>query len=223
MDDEILLAVPAVLLLAAGTAATVTGEVTLAQLAPGALAMNLFAAAMYGLARYRSPASPDTDGHPVERPAAGSSRPEPSANRVGVTDGGTDAPPREPADTHGLDPVVRRAEEVDYEATDAAPGLRKGVLVGEADGARNLAIRRFTLAPGASVPRHTNEIEHEQYVLEGTYTVGIGEEEYEVSAGDSLFIPAGAVHWYRNEGSDRGAFICAVPVGDDRIDLLEDE
>jgi quercetin dioxygenase-like cupin family protein len=222
MDDEILLAVPAVLLLVAGGAATATGEVTLTQLAPGALAMSLFAAAMYGLARYRSPASPDTDGRPVER-LTDSGRAETSANRVGVTDGGTDAPPREPADTHGLAPVVRRAEEVDYEATDAAPGLRKGVLVGEADGARNLAIRRFTLAPGASVPRHTNEIEHEQYVLEGSYTVGIGEEEYEVSAGDSLFIPAGAVHWYRNEGSDQGAFICAVPVGDDSIDLLEDE
>ena len=140
-----------------------------------------------------------------------------------TTDDGTDQPVSQPADTHGLDPVVRRAEEVDYEATDAAPGLAKGVLVGEADGARNLAIRRFTLDPGATVPKHTNEIEHEQYVLEGNYTVGIGEEEYEVSAGDSLFIPAGVVHWYRNEGSEQGAFICAVPVGDDSIDLLEDE
>lgn len=140
-----------------------------------------------------------------------------------TTDGGTDQRVPQPADTHGLDPVIRRAEEVDYEATDAAPGLSKGVLVGEAEGARNLAIRRFTLDPGASVPRHTNEIEHEQYVLEGNYTVGIGEEEYEVAPGDSLFIPAGVVHWYRNEGEDQGAFICAVPVGDDSIDLLEDE
>jgi quercetin dioxygenase-like cupin family protein len=139
-----------------------------------------------------------------------------------TTDGGTERV-AEPVDTRGLDPVVRRAEEVDYEVTDAAPGLSKGVLVGEAEGAKNLAIRRFTLDSGASVPRHTNEIEHEQYVLEGTYTVGIGEEEFEVSAGDSLFIPAGAVHWYRNDGPDQGAFICAVPVGDDRIDLLEDE
>jgi quercetin dioxygenase-like cupin family protein len=140
-----------------------------------------------------------------------------------TTDGGTDRQIARPADTHGLDPVIRRAEEVDYEAVGAADGLDKGVLVGEADGARNLAIRRFTLDPGATVPRHTNEVEHEQYVLEGNYTVGIGEEEHEVSAGDSLFIPAGTVHWYRNEGPDRGAFICAVPVGDDSIDLLGDE
>ena len=145
------------------------------------------------------------------------------ADRTQTTDEGTDQSVSQPVDTRGLDPVVRRADEVEYEATDAAPGLRKGVLVGEADGARNLAIRRFTLDPGASVPRHTNEVEHEQYVLEGRYTVGIGEEEHEVSAGDSLFIPAGTVHWYRNEGSEQGAFICAVPVGDDSIELLEDE
>jgi quercetin dioxygenase-like cupin family protein len=120
-------------------------------------------------------------------------------------------------------PQIRRAEDIEYESVGAADGMEKGVLVGEAHGAPNLAIRRFTLAPGGSVPKHTNEIEHEQYVLEGRYTVGIDDEEYEVSAGDSLFIPAGAVHWYRNEGPEQGAFVCAVPMGDDSIDLLEDE
>jgi len=71
------------------------------------------------------------------------------------------------------DPLVRRAEEIEYEDVDAADGMAKGVLVGEAHGAPNLAIRRFTLEPGGSVPRHTNEIEHEQHVLSGAYTVGI--------------------------------------------------
>ena len=131
-------------------------------------------------------------------------------------------------------PLVRRADDVEYETVDAAEGMRKGVLVGPDDGAPNLAIRRFVLEPGAEVPAHTNEIEHEQYVLEGEYVVGIrgtseaggdGEasdgEEYTVEAGDSLLIPAGTVHWYRNEGDERGAFLCAVPTGDDEIRLVE--
>jgi quercetin dioxygenase-like cupin family protein len=127
------------------------------------------------------------------------------------------------SDTHsGPRPVVRRAEEVEYEDVSAAEGMRKGVLVGEADGAPNLAIRRFTLAPGAEVPKHTNDIEHEQYVLAGEYVVGIDDEEYTVSAGDSLLIPAGTVHWYRNEGGEEGSFICAVPTGDDAIDLVDE-
>jgi quercetin dioxygenase-like cupin family protein len=118
-------------------------------------------------------------------------------------------------------PLVRRADDIEYETVDAAEGLRKGVLIGAAQGAPNLAIRRFTLAPGGEVPRHTNEIEHEQYVLAGEYVVGVGDEEYTVSAGDSLHIPAGVVHWYRNEGDEEGAFICAVPAGDDEIRLVE--
>ena len=119
------------------------------------------------------------------------------------------------------DPLIRRRDEIEYETVDAADGLEKGVLVGEDHGAPTFAIRRFVLAPGAEVPEHTNEVEHEQYVLEGEYTVGIGDEEHRVEPGDSLLIPAGTVHWYRNEGDDPGAFICAVPNGDDAIELLE--
>jgi quercetin dioxygenase-like cupin family protein len=134
------------------------------------------------------------------------------------------------------EPLVRSADDVEYESVDAAEGLSKGVLVGEDHGAPNFAIRRFALDPGAEVPRHTNEVEHEQYVLEGEYVVGIsdapeahradgeavdGDEEHEVSAGDSLLIPAGTAHWYRNESDEPGAFLCAVPNGDDEIRLTE--
>jgi len=118
-------------------------------------------------------------------------------------------------------PQIRRESEIAYESVDAADGLEKGVLLDETHGTSNLALRRFTLAPGGSVPKHTNEIEHEQYVLAGEYTVGIEETEQTVSAGDSIHIPAGAVHWYRNDGDGEGAFICAVPLGDDEIDLVE--
>ncbi|MEF8808866.1 cupin domain-containing protein [Natronomonas sp.] len=118
-------------------------------------------------------------------------------------------------------PLIRRADEIDYESVDAADGLQKGVLVGAEHGAPNLAIRRFVLDAGAEVPKHTNDIEHEQYVLEGGYVVGIDDEEHTVSAGDSLHIPAGTVHWYRNESDQQGSFICAVPTGDDSIELVE--
>jgi quercetin dioxygenase-like cupin family protein len=118
-------------------------------------------------------------------------------------------------------PVIKRRESIEYHTVEAGAGLRKGVLIGPDDGAPNLAIRRFELEPEASVPRHTNEIEHEQYVLEGEYTVGIDGEEHTVSTGDALHIPAGAVHWYRNDGDSPGAFLCAVPNGDDAIEVLE--
>lgn len=118
-------------------------------------------------------------------------------------------------------PVVKRGDDIEYEAVDAADGLTKGVLIDEADGAPHFAMRRFTLDPGTEVPNHTNAVEHEQYVLSGEYVVGIDGEEYTVSAGDSLLIPAGVPHWYRNEGDEEGAFICAVPNGDDTIELVD--
>ncbi|APX97363.1 cupin domain-containing protein [Natronorubrum daqingense] len=124
-------------------------------------------------------------------------------------------------DRAGAEALLRRGDEIDYAAVDAADGLEKGVLIADEHGAPNFAIRRFVLEAGAAVPEHTNEVEHEQYVLEGEYTVGVGDEEHTVEAGDSLLIPAGTVHWYRNEGDEPGAFLCAVPNGDDEIELLE--
>lgn len=127
---------------------------------------------------------------------------------------------KQTADASG-EAVIRRAGDVDYEDVGAAEGVSKGVLVGEEHGTPNLALRRFTIAPGGEIPKHTNEIEHEQYVLAGEYTVGIDDKEYTVRAGDSIHIPANAVHWYRNDGDVEGAFICAVPHGDDEIQLVE--
>lgn len=98
------------------------------------------------------------------------------------------------------EPLVRRGDEIDDEPVDAAEGLGKGVLLGP-DVTPTLSLRRFTLAPGTEVPKHTNEIEHEQYVLQGEYVVGLGDEEHVVRAGDSVHI-------------------CAVPNGDDSIELV---
>lgn len=118
-------------------------------------------------------------------------------------------------------PLVRSGDDIQYEPVHAASGLEKGVVLGAAHGAPHFALRRFILAPHATVPKHTNDIEHVQYVLEGEYTVGIDDAEYAVTAGDSVLIPADTVHWYRNDSDESGAFLCAVPHGDDEINLVE--
>lgn len=123
--------------------------------------------------------------------------------------------------TDASTPLVRETAEVNHESVSAAKGLSKGVLVNEDHGAADVALRRFVLDPGATVPEHTNDVEHVQYVLDGEYVVGIDGEEYHVSGGDALHIPAGTVHWYRNESERDGVFLCAVPTGDDEIQLVE--
>ncbi|RMH20424.1 MAG: cupin domain-containing protein [Gemmatimonadetes bacterium] len=115
---------------------------------------------------------------------------------------------------------VRRASEVPSEPVGAGEGTTRQVLIGP-DEAPNFALRRFEMRPGGGMPRHTNAVEHEQYVLQGRARVGIGDEEFEVRAGDVVYIPAGVPHWYRAEGEEPFAFLCVVPNQPDRIEVLE--
>jgi quercetin dioxygenase-like cupin family protein len=85
-------------------------------------------------------------------------------------------------------------------------------LVDRHDGAPNFEMRKFTIKPGGSIPRHFHpDIEHEQYVLKGTYKIGIGDKVKEVKAGDSVYIPPGTPHWYENSGKENAEFLCIVP------------
>ena len=41
--------------------------------------------------------------------------------------------------------------------------------------------------------------------------------------GDVVFIPAGTPHWYQaKEGDEPFEFLCVVPNGEDKIELVED-
>lgn len=118
--------------------------------------------------------------------------------------------------------VLTDADDVRREPVENAPALDRAVLIDESDGAPQFALRRFTLAPDGEVPRHTNEVEHVQYALNGGYVVGAEDEEHRVEAGAAMLIPAGTVHWYRNPADEPASFLCAVPHGDDTIELVDD-
>ena len=115
---------------------------------------------------------------------------------------------------------VRRADSVRAEAVRAGTGAEMQVLIGP-DEAPNFAMRRFRMGPGGGMPRHTNEVEHEQYVLRGRARIGIGDEIHEVSPDDVVFIPAGVPHWYRVEGDEPFEFLCIVPNRQDAIVIRE--
>jgi quercetin dioxygenase-like cupin family protein len=91
-----------------------------------------------------------------------------------------------------------------------------------AEQAPNFAMRCFTIEPQGGIPRHTNSVEHEQYVLGGSARVGIGGKEYSVKEGDAVFIPAGVVHWYQNDGNEPFKFLCLVPNQPDQLEFIKD-
>jgi|SRR5579875_89321 quercetin dioxygenase-like cupin family protein len=105
---------------------------------------------------------------------------------------------------------------VEPKKVDRASGTQIEWLVDRNDGAPNFEMRKFTIKSGGRIPRHYHpDIEHEQYVIKGRYKVGIDEQTFEVAEGDSLFIPAGSVHWYENTGSSDAEFLCIVPKKED--------
>jgi quercetin dioxygenase-like cupin family protein len=116
---------------------------------------------------------------------------------------------------------VRSAASVRAEVVGAGKGTTRQVLIGPDEGP-NFALRRFIMEPGGGMPPHTNTVEHEQYVLCGRARIGIGDRVVEVSADDVVFIPADTPHWYEALGDETFQFLCVVPNGPDRIEVLED-
>jgi quercetin dioxygenase-like cupin family protein len=106
--------------------------------------------------------------------------------------------------------VHRRSDAVPAEPVANARATRRQVLIGPGE-APNFALRRFVMQPGGGMPRHTNTVEHEQYVLRGRARIGIGDEVLAVRAGDVLYIPAGTPHWYLAEGDEPFEFLSIVP------------
>ncbi len=116
---------------------------------------------------------------------------------------------------------VKHSHEMEVENIEAGTGTTKQVLISAEEGP-HFAMRRFEIQPGGGMPNHTNQVEHEQYVLSGRAQIGIGEEIYDVQEGDVVFIPADVPHWYKNLGDEPFAFLCLVPNQPDSITILEE-
>lgn len=117
--------------------------------------------------------------------------------------------------------VSKRAGAVPLQPVAAGTATETQVLIGPGDGAPNFALRRFVMGEGGGMPRHTNAVEHEQFVLTGAARVTIGEALHEVQAGSALYIPAEVPHSYEVTEAPF-EFLCIVPNREDCITLVED-
>ena len=115
---------------------------------------------------------------------------------------------------------VKHSDEVERSVVPQGEGVSKQVFI-SADEAPNFAMRRFTINPGGSMPNHTNQVEHEQFVLRGQADIGMQDQVFKVKKGDVVFIPADVPHWYTNTGDEPFEFLCLVPNKDDVTTILE--
>lgn len=83
---------------------------------------------------------------------------------------------------------------------------RKGVLtrmrVSSLTGSMQLCIFDQYCDPGLGAPTHLHAVEEVLSVIAGTAEIWIGNERSTVKAGQSVVIPAGRKHGFKNTGTD---------------------
>ena len=115
---------------------------------------------------------------------------------------------------------IKHAQDVEAQIVKAGDKTTIQLLISSLEGP-NFAMRRFVMEPGGGIPKHTNTVEHEQYVLRGHASIGIGGETHDVNAGDVIFIPEGVPHWYQNVGLENFEFLCMIPNKPDEIKIVD--
>lgn len=87
-------------------------------------------------------------------------------------------------------------------------------LIDDKSGAKNFAMRRFTIGKGGHTPYHTHDFEHEVFVLEGKGIVVEGKEkkEYKIDKGSALFVKPNVWHNFKNTGEEDLVFLCLIPL-----------
>lgn len=80
------------------------------------------------------------------------------------------------------------------------PGVETRMLVSARNGAAQLCMFEQWVAPGNGAPTHSHPVEEVLTVREGEAEMWIDQERLIVTAGQSLIVPAGRQHGFRNSG-----------------------
>jgi mannose-6-phosphate isomerase-like protein (cupin superfamily) len=81
------------------------------------------------------------------------------------------------------------------------PGVETRMLVSARNGATQLCIFEQWVAPGGGAPTHAHPVEEVLTVLEGETEMWLDDERVIVGGGQSLIVPAGHWHGFRNCGN----------------------
>jgi mannose-6-phosphate isomerase-like protein (cupin superfamily) len=81
------------------------------------------------------------------------------------------------------------------------PGVKTRMLVSAESGAMQLCLFEQWVAPGNGAPTHSHPVEEVLTVGAGEAEMWLDQERATVRAGQSLIVPAGRLHGFRNSGT----------------------
>ena len=96
--------------------------------------------------------------------------------------------------------MVLRPEQI--EPFDRGNGVVTLPFVGKWNSQLNKVTTGMTVfAPGTGIPLHSHNVEESVLVFQGEATAVIGEEEFDLTAGQATWVPADVPHCFRNRGT----------------------
>ena len=84
---------------------------------------------------------------------------------------------------------------------DWRPGVQTRMLISASNGAAQLCIFEQWVAPGNGAPTHAHPVEEVLTVLDGEAEAWMNDARVRLTAGQSLIVPAGRLHGFRNSGT----------------------
>jgi quercetin dioxygenase-like cupin family protein len=85
------------------------------------------------------------------------------------------------------------------------------ILVSPKEGWKDHVLRVIEIGPGGHTPKHSHAWFHVNLVLHGTGVLEVDGRTTDMDEGSYAFIPGGAVHQFRNAGTEPFRFLCIIP------------
>ena len=85
------------------------------------------------------------------------------------------------------------------------------ILIGSEENSPHFHMRYFAVQPGGHTSLDQHPHDHGVYVLHGRARLRLSDQEYELHAGDVVYIPGNEVHQFFTLGEESFGFLCVVP------------
>jgi len=99
------------------------------------------------------------------------------------------------------------------DAEKLAPGVERHEIVSGKTGANSLSVAEVNVDANSTVPTHLHPTEEAMVITAGELEAVIGDQVVSVSAGQTVYAPAGVKHGFKNISGSKASILAIFPTG----------
>ena len=108
--------------------------------------------------------------------------------------------------------IIKKLQDVPFANLKGYDKVKKQIVLGPDDGSDEIILRYFTLDQDGSSPYHSHDWPHLVRIETGSGVMLDAEKkQFQVMAGDYIFVESNTLHCFKNTGQEPLSFICIVP------------